>query len=132
MIHLLCENFAPLHIVQQTPCGCEIKSSVSMEEEILAARLKALRPPIEAIRKTSGCPGASIGIARAGKVVQVEGFGYRDVERKLASDKFTIYYLASLSKTFTASMVGKLVEKGETVMDETPVSEILPQGPALG
>ena len=63
-----------------------------MEEEALAARLKALSPAIEEIRKASGCPAASIGIARAGEVVHVEGFGYRDVERKLAPDEFTIYY----------------------------------------
>ena len=96
-----------------------------MEEEVLAARLKAVRPLIEAVCKASGCPGASIGIARAGKVVHVEGFGYRDVERKSTPDELTIYYLASLSKTFTASMVGKLVEKGKLAWT-TPVSEILP------
>ena len=97
-----------------------------MEDEVLAARLKALSPTIEEIRKASGCPGASIGIVRAGKVVHVEGFGYRDVKRELAPDEFTIYYLASLSKTFTASMVAKLVEKGKLEWT-TPVSKILPR-----
>ncbi|KAL8791715.1 MAG: hypothetical protein Q9195_005722 [Heterodermia aff. obscurata] len=97
-----------------------------MDEEALAARLKALNPTIEAIRKASGCPGASIGIARAGKVIHVEGFGYRDVERKLAPDEHTIYLLASLSKTFTASVIGKLVERGKLEWT-TPVSQILPQ-----
>lgn len=56
-----------------------------MEDKALAARLKALRPNIEAILTASGCAGASIGIARAGKVVHVEGFGYRDVERKTST-----------------------------------------------
>ena len=97
-----------------------------MEDEALAARLQALRPTIEAILTASGCAGASIGMARAGKVVHVEGFGFRDVECKLAPDEHTIYYLASLSKTFTASMVGKLVEKGKLEWT-TPVSKILPR-----
>ena len=97
-----------------------------MEAEALAARLKALSPTIEAIRTVSSCPGASIGIARAGEVVHVEGFGYRDVERQLRPDEHTIYHLASLSKTFTASMIANLVERGK--LDRTtPVSEIVPR-----
>lgn len=57
-------------------------------------------------------------------VIHVQGFGYRDVDRKLPPDDNTIYYLACLSKNFPASMVAKLVEKGRLDWT-TPVSKIV-------
>ncbi|KAL8838630.1 MAG: hypothetical protein Q9170_002076 [Blastenia crenularia] len=97
-----------------------------MKEGALATRLKALSSTIEEICKVSGCPGVSIGVIRGKTVVHVQGFGYRDVERKLPPDEHTIYYLASLSKTFTASMVANLVEKGRLSWT-TPISQIVPK-----
>jgi CubicO group peptidase (beta-lactamase class C family) len=79
-----------------------------MEE--LVQRLHALAPTINEIMRLSGCPGASIGIRHQKKIIFKEGYGFRDVKKKLKPDEHTIYYLASLSKSFTAALVGMLVE----------------------
>jgi len=88
-------------------------------------RIKAVAATISEIIKVSGCPGATIGILHHDEVLHTEGFGFRDVENRLPPDENTIYYLNSLSKTFTASMIARLVEQGKLEWI-TPVSRILP------
>ncbi|XXH02014.1 hypothetical protein Hte_008379 [Hypoxylon texense] len=94
--------------------------------ELLQARLRALSPTISEIVKLSGAPGASIGILHHGEVIHTEGFGFCNIEKRLVPDQDTIYYLASLSKSFTATMIAMLVERGKLGWD-TPVSTILPR-----
>ncbi|KAI0097663.1 beta-lactamase/transpeptidase-like protein [Nemania sp. FL0031] len=92
----------------------------------LVSRIDALSPTINGIINVSGAPGASIGIMHQGEVIYTKGFGFRDVHKKLPPDEDTIYYLASLSKSFTAAMVAMLVERGKMKWD-TPISSILPR-----
>ncbi|KAF2446063.1 beta-lactamase/transpeptidase-like protein [Karstenula rhodostoma CBS 690.94] len=92
--------------------------------EALVSRLRALFPMISEIVRVSGAPGASVGILHHGEVVLTQGFGFYD-EKREAPDENTIYYLASLSKTLTASMVATLVERGKLEWT-TPVSSVLP------
>ena len=79
-----------------------------MEE--LAQRLQALGPTIEEIMRLSGCPGASIGISHQKETILKQGYGFRDIGKRLQPDEHTTYYLASLSKSFTAALIGMLVE----------------------
>lgn len=93
--------------------------------EPLVSRLKALSPTINELVKVSGAPGASIGILHDGKVIHTEGFGFYDIKNQLVPDENTIYYLASLSKSLTATMIAILVEQGKLEWS-TPISAILP------
>ncbi|OAK99981.1 beta-lactamase/transpeptidase-like protein [Phaeosphaeriaceae sp. SRC1lsM3a] len=93
--------------------------------ERLLSRLRALSPVISEIVKSSGAPGASIGVLHQGEVIHTEGFGFYD-EKHETPDENTIYYLASLSKTFTASAVATLVEWGKLEWT-TPISSVLPE-----
>ncbi|KAJ9604889.1 hypothetical protein H2200_010278 [Cladophialophora chaetospira] len=86
----------------------------------LISRIKSLRPLVQEICRISGTAGASIGIIHHGKVLLYENFGYRDDENKKAPDENTIYYLASLSKSFTATGISILVKNGQLGWD-TPV-----------
>ena len=88
-------------------------------------RLKLLGPTINEICSISGCAGASVGVLHHKKVVFTEGYGFRDVENKIKPDQHTIYYMASLTKAFTAAMVGILVEQGK-LQWTTPIAQILP------
>jgi CubicO group peptidase (beta-lactamase class C family) len=94
--------------------------------EELPARFRALSPIINEIIKASGCPGGSVGILHHGKVIFTHGFGFRDVAQELVPDENTIYNLASLTKTFTVTMIAILVERGRLEWT-TPISQILPK-----
>lgn len=67
-------------------------------------------------------PGAAVLGIKDGKVFFSEGFGYRDLEKKLPVDSKTIFPIASCTKTFTSFTVGLLVDEGKVDWD-TPVRE---------
>jgi CubicO group peptidase (beta-lactamase class C family) len=88
--------------------------------------LQSLRPSIEEILSVSGAAGASVGIldGRSGQT-SFAGYGYRDVAAGLAPDEHTVYHIASLSKSFTASAVALLVADGKLSFDDR-MRDILP------
>lgn len=87
------------------------------------ARFQTLYPTIKEICRVSGTPGVSIGVLHRNEVY-TQAFGFRDVDAKLSPDENTIYYLASLSKAFTASAVAKLVEQ-KKIEWTTPIRDVL-------
>lgn len=70
-------------------------------------------------------PGAAIGIIHNGRVILAEGFGYRDVEKKLPVTPGTIFAIGSTSKAFTTLAMGILVDEGKLEWDR-PVKTYLP------
>ncbi|KAJ9650775.1 hypothetical protein H2198_009930 [Neophaeococcomyces mojaviensis] len=88
----------------------------------LVPRLHALRPLVEKICKVSGATGVSIGIIHEAQVVLTDNFGFRDVNDKIRPDQDTVYYLASLSKSFTAAGIAHLINRTPEINWETPVS----------
>jgi CubicO group peptidase (beta-lactamase class C family) len=93
----------------------------------LVTRLLALRPVVERIRRVSGAQGVSVGIIHDAKVVLTENFGFRDVKNKIAPDQDTVYYLASLTKSFTAVGIAHLINETSDLTWDTPVSESYPR-----
>ena len=89
-------------------------------------RLRALVPVISEICQLSGTPGASIGVVHDNTVVFTHNHGYRDVKARLAPDENTIYYLGSLTKSFTAAGLGILVEEKKLSWD-SKVKDVLPE-----
>ncbi len=70
-------------------------------------------------------PGLSLAIVKDGRVVYSRGFGFRDVERGLAATSRTVYGIGSVTKSFTAIAVLKLVEEGRLSLDDE-VSKYVP------
>ena len=68
----------------------------------LTRSLQSLNSVVGEILDVSGAAGCSVGVLSAGEVAYQANFGYRDVEQKLPPDGNTAYYIASLSKAFTA------------------------------
>jgi CubicO group peptidase (beta-lactamase class C family) len=69
---------------------------------------------------------ASIAVAavRDGKIVWEEGFGWADVDNRVAADAHTRYSLASVSKAVTATGLMVLVRKGKVDLDR-PINDYL-------
>ncbi|RLF66239.1 MAG: serine hydrolase [Thermoplasmata archaeon] len=68
--------------------------------------------------KESGIPGMSIALIKDGKVVYSKGFGFRDVEYGKPATPETIYGIGSVTKSFTALAIMKLVEMGKLSVDD--------------
>lgn len=71
-------------------------------------------------------PGASVVVVQDGKIVFLKGFGVRQVGHPEQVDEHTLFMLASVTKTFTAGLVGTLVDEGKLGWDD-PVINHLPQ-----
>jgi len=53
----------------------------------------------------------SLGVLHQGQIIHQANFGYRDVVAQIQPNENTSYVLGSLTKAFTAAMVGMLVEE---------------------
>jgi CubicO group peptidase (beta-lactamase class C family) len=69
-------------------------------------------------------PGVAIGMLRAG-AVEVATFGVTSVEHPLPIDGDTLFQIASVTKTMTATVIMRLVERGALDLDE-PVRRYIP------
>lgn len=69
--------------------------------------------------------GAIWLIARHGRVVDWDSYGYRDLESKAPMEKNTICRIYSMSKMVTSVAVLQLIEEGRLGLDD-PVSRYLP------
>jgi CubicO group peptidase (beta-lactamase class C family) len=63
-------------------------------------------------------PGAAVAVVRDGKVALVKGYGARDVTKAGAVDENTIFQLASVTKTLTATAAATVVDQGKLDWDK--------------
>ncbi len=70
-------------------------------------------------------PGLAIAVIKDDRVILSKGYGYRDVEKKLPVTPRTLFAIGSITKSFTVTILGMLVDEGKLDWD-TPVREYLP------
>ena len=57
--------------------------------------------------------GASVAVAKNGKLVYAKGFGLSDTEKNKSVEPYNMFRIASVSKLITATAIMKLVEDGQ-------------------
>lgn len=62
--------------------------------------------------------GASIAVAKDGKLVFARGFGFADKSNKIATEPYHKFRIASISKLLTAVAIMKLQEEGRLSVDD--------------
>ena len=77
------------------------------------------------VMKTAHMSSLSTAIIKGNKVIWAKGYGIYDREKNKEADEKTIYLVASISKTITATAIMQLYEKGYFKLDED-VSKYLP------
>jgi CubicO group peptidase (beta-lactamase class C family) len=80
---------------------------------------------VEATATRYGIPGVTVGVWANGKEVYVS-HGVTSVDNPLPVDEDTLYQLASVTKTFTATALMRLVEQGRVELD-APVRRYVPE-----
>jgi len=88
-----------------------------------AARLDSA---LENLRAAHEVPGLAVGILEDSGPVYAKGFGVRSLETDAPVDADTLFPVASISKTFTATAIMQLVEQ-QVVDLEARLSTYLPQ-----
>lgn len=74
-------------------------------------------------------PGVSVGVVRDGNPVLMKGYGLANVELSVPATEQSVYELASVSKSFTATATMMLVEEGEISLDDS-ITDYLSAPPA--
>jgi len=95
---------------------------VGLSSERLARISATLKADIEAGR----IPGAVIAIARHGKLVAFDAYGWRDKAAGVAMTTDTIFNIASMTKPMTAVGALMLYEQGKILIDD-PLSKYFPK-----
>jgi D-alanyl-D-alanine carboxypeptidase len=66
-------------------------------------------------------PGLSVAVIQEGELVIIHGSGLANVEHSVPANEHTVYEIASIGKTFTATAVMMLVEQYDV---DSPSSEV--------
>lgn len=74
-------------------------------------------------------PGASLAVAKDGRLVLARGYGYGDVGQMRPVTPDQQFRVASLSKSLTASAIMKLVEAGQIHLDDPALPLLGPWAP---
>jgi CubicO group peptidase (beta-lactamase class C family) len=72
----------------------------------------------ESLRRSTHVPGVSGIIIRDGRAVWMKGLGFQDVESRIVATPDTLYDIASLTKTFTSTLLLQCVERGTLSLDQ--------------
>jgi serine beta-lactamase-like protein LACTB len=62
-------------------------------------------------------PGLSVAVVDRGRVILIQGYGLADVENSVPATADTVYRIASISKSITATAAMKLVKAGKLDLD---------------
>lgn len=79
---------------------------------------------LEFLKKTK-LPGLSIAVSKYEKIIYAKGFGYADVEQKVAMTPSTQLRTASVAKVITATALGRLISEKKLEVD-APIKKYIP------
>lgn len=106
--------------------GQGIPRAQSPEEVgFVATRLKRLSDRIEEGVRNNEIPGAVVLIARNGKIVMFDAFGFRDKEARAPMKTDSIFRIASMTKPITSVAAMILAEEGKLTLADK-VSKYIP------
>jgi CubicO group peptidase (beta-lactamase class C family) len=100
--------------------------TISTPADPAVARLQSeLEPKINDEIQKGHLPGFAIGVVRNGKLIYAKGFGVARLGGNTPVTSRSLFHMASVTKTFVATAVMQLVEKGKIDLD-SPLIRYLP------
>ena len=80
---------------------------------------------------STSSPGCAVGVVRDGQLAFAKGYGMADLEHDTPITPSTRFYIASLSKQFTAMSIVLLAQEGRLSLDDW-IRRWVPQVPSFG
>ena len=106
-------------------CALEVPAQQKKLDEQVRVQMET---SVARFMASSSIPGISIAVVEDGEHIWSEGFGMADLENFVPATPQTLYRLASISKSLTATTVMQLWERGELDLD-VPVQKYCPAFP---
>jgi len=82
--------------------------------------LKGLDKDINKLIERYKAVGLSVAVVKDNKIVYSQGFGYRDLEKKLPVNTTTVFPIGSITKAFTGSLLGILEAENQVSLKDKP------------
>ena len=111
--------------------GCASQPEIPVKENVYADRpferrlIDATRDYVLHVMRAHGTPGLNLAMGYRGELIWEAGFGYADVASRKPMTPETVYHSGSLGKTYTATAIMHLVDRGVIALDD-PISDHLP------
>ncbi len=86
--------------------------------------IEQLTPKIEKLLTDYHAAGIAVAVIKGDKTIYTKGFGYRDVDKKSPVNNNTIFGIGSVSKSFTAAILGSLEGEGKLSLSDKPNQHI--------
>ncbi len=88
------------------------------------AQAEKAETEIQAIMRSTPVMGLAVAVVKNNKVIYNHSFGLKDAENKIPLNNQSIFRIASISKSFTATAIMQLVAKKQIKLDQD-ISELI-------
>ncbi len=105
-----------------------LNSPSDAQQRLPAEKRTQIEAAVAKFMSSTHVPGLSVAVVENSELEWDEGFGFADLENHVPATEFTLYRLASISKSLSATGAMELVEKGKLDLDE-PVQKYCPAFP---
>ena len=99
--------------------------AAALTNNAAAQNLDGFDAYVAQVMKDFKVPGIGIAVVQNGKIILAKGYGFRDVENHLQLTTQTLFPIASITKSFTVTTLGMLIDEGKLDWDK-PVRDYLP------
>ena len=79
---------------------------------------------LEQLRKKYDAPGMAVAVVKDNKIVYTQGFGYRNLAKKLPVNDETVFSIGSIAKSFTGAMTGVLAGQNKLSLQDSPIKHL--------
>ena len=103
-----------------------LREDHTLSERLLAAVMPKLTDRIHEVMGQQGVPGVALAVVRDQETIWSGGFGYADLASERPMDADAICGVASITKTFTATAIMQLRDKGKLSLEDA-VTRYVPE-----
>ena len=108
----------PRRLIATAAIALAVLSPTTAAPQRVDANAALFERYVEALRRIAHVPGISGVILRDRRPIWHRDFGYANVDARVPTTADTLYDIASLTKTFTSTLLLQCVERGTLSLDE--------------
>jgi len=101
---------------------------VAQQPQLAADKRAQIEAAVAKFMSSTHVPGVAVAVVENGQYEWASGFGFADLENNVAASEHTLFRLASISKSLTATGAMQLWERGQLDLD-APVQKYCPAFP---
>jgi serine beta-lactamase-like protein LACTB, mitochondrial len=109
-------------------CAAVSLHSFAQDSKLAPAKRAQIDAAVSKFMASTHIPGLSVGIVENGEYEWAQGYGFADLENNVPASEHTLFRLASISKSLTATAALQLWERGKLDLD-APVQKYCPGFP---